>query len=66
MEWEHEDKGLCIHQGFQTAAPTALTGQADKSEVTPQAPPHAIRRLFYMGNFAFMGELSTEPEPRAS
>lgn len=51
---------------FQTAAPTALIGQADKSEVTPQAPPCAIRRLFYMGNFAFMGELSTEPEPRAS
>lgn len=51
---------------FQTAAPTALIGRADKSEVTPQAPPHAIRRLFYMGNFAFMGELSAEPEPRAS
>lgn len=41
-----------------TAAHTALIARGNKSEVTLQVP--SISRLFYMGNFALMGEPSME------
>lgn len=61
MEWEHGGEGeteACICGVFLTAAHTTLTGSGNKSEVTLQVP--SISRLFYMGNFALMGELSME------
>lgn len=50
------EAAVCVCGGFLTAA---LIGWAYKSEVTLLVP--SISRLFYMGNFALMGEPSMEP-----
>lgn len=51
QRWEETEAR--ISEDFLTAA---LIGQGNKSEVTLQVP--SISRLFYMGNFALMGEPS--------